>query len=143
MVDALHLVIFNLILSKNQKFHDLESSILPFLKKKMKYLSSNSASFKIQRLDLETVSKVLATNKGRFMCGSEAGNQVGGLVIDMWRADENNHNVGGNQNNVNVNGRCDDVMMTTTTRIHKKKKFLRFIWMKISTAIMSRRTSGA
>ena len=76
MVDALHLVIFNLILSKNQKFHDLESSILPFLKKKMKYLSSNSATFKLHRLDLETISKVLATNKGRFMCGSEAGNQA-------------------------------------------------------------------
>ena len=94
MVDALHLVIFNLILSKNQKFHDLESSILPFLKKKLKYLSSNSATFKIQRLDLETVSKVLATNKGRFMCGSEAGNQVGGLMMDMWLADDDDQSDG-------------------------------------------------
>jgi len=76
MVDALHLVIFNLILSKNQKFHDLETSILPFLKKKMKYLSANSATFKGHRFDLETVSKVLATNKGRFMCGSETGKQA-------------------------------------------------------------------
>ena len=100
MVDALHLVIFNLILSKNQKFHDLESSILPFLKKKMKYLSSNSASFKIQRLDLETVSKVLATNKGRFMCGSEAGNQVGGLVMDIWRRDDDDENWGNDRNYV-------------------------------------------
>ena len=75
LVDALHLVIFNLILSKNQKFHDLESSILPFLKKKLKYLWSSN-SIKQHRMDLEIVSKMLATNKGRFMCGSETGKQA-------------------------------------------------------------------
>ena len=38
LVDSLHLTLFNLILSKNQKFHDLDSAIIPFMKKNIKYL---------------------------------------------------------------------------------------------------------
>ena len=43
-MDALHLVILNLILSKNQKFHDVETSIIPLIKKKLKYLTDNGTS---------------------------------------------------------------------------------------------------
>ena len=77
VVDALHLVILNLIISKNQKFHDLESSILPFMKKKLKYLTGdkNNSNFKLSRLELDSVVKTLANNKTRFMCGSETGQQ--------------------------------------------------------------------
>ena len=77
IVDALHLVIFNLIISKNQKFHDLNTSIIPFVKKKLKYLTDNGTSSNIKpgRLEAEQISKILANNKSRFKCGSETGQQ--------------------------------------------------------------------
>jgi len=71
LVDALHLVIFNLILTKNQKFHDLEASILPFLKKKVKNLANNST--KSNKIESEIVTKILSSHKRRFMCGIEKG----------------------------------------------------------------------
>jgi len=73
--DALHLVLFNLILSKNQKFHDLETSIVPFLKKRLKYLQGDGGNrlIKSGRVDLVVIEKLLATNKTRFKCGSENG----------------------------------------------------------------------
>ena len=75
LVDSVHLAIFNLILSKNQKFHDLETSILPFMKMKIKYLqgSPNNPLFKASKVDAEYIAKLLATNKSRFKCGSETG----------------------------------------------------------------------
>lgn len=77
IVDALHLVILNLIISKNQKFHDLEISILPFMKKKLKYLTGdrNNPQFKQNKIETENIVKILASNKTRFMCGSETGQQ--------------------------------------------------------------------
>ena len=77
IVDALHLVIFNLIISKNQKFHDLESSILPFMRKKIKYLTGNgnNYNFKLSRIESEFIVKILSNNKTRFKCGSETGQQ--------------------------------------------------------------------
>jgi ribosomal protein S27AE len=75
LVDSVHLALFNLILSKNQKFHDLETSILPFMKKKIKYLqgSPNNPLFKASKVEPECISLLLAANKSRFMCGSETG----------------------------------------------------------------------
>ena len=75
LVDATHLVIFNLILMKNQKFHDLETSIIPFMKQKLKYLQGSSPSplFKAGRIEPEYISKLLSSNKSRFKCGSETG----------------------------------------------------------------------
>ena len=77
VVDALHLVILNLIVSKNQKFHGLESSILPFMKKKLKYLNGDksNSNFKLSRIESEHIIKILSNNKTRFMCGSETGQQ--------------------------------------------------------------------
>ena len=75
LVDSAHLVIFNLILIKNQKFHDLETSILPFMKKKLKYLqgTSNIPTFKGNKIESDFISKLLLSNKSRFKCGSETG----------------------------------------------------------------------
>jgi len=75
LVDASHLVIFNLILSKNQNFHDLETSILPLMKKKLKYLQGSGPipSFKNSKVESQYISKLLASNKSRFRCGSETG----------------------------------------------------------------------
>ena len=77
MVDALHLVIFNLIISKNQKYHQLETSIIPLLKKKMKYLTDNGANthIKLSLLSSDQIYKYLGNNKSRFKCGSETGQQ--------------------------------------------------------------------
>jgi len=74
-VDSIHLVIFNLILIKNQKFHDIETSILPFMKKKLKYLQGtcSNQSFKGNKIESESISKLLISNKSRFKCGSETG----------------------------------------------------------------------
>merc|ERR1719410_1805559 len=77
MVDALHLVIFNLIISKNQKYHQLETSIIPLMKKKIKYLTDNGSNthIKLSQLTAEHLYRYLGNNKSRFKCGSEAGQQ--------------------------------------------------------------------
>ena len=77
MVDALHLVILNLILSKNQKFHDLETSIIPLIKKKLKYLTDggSNAHVRLSMIQPEHIVKILSNNKSRFKCGSETGKQ--------------------------------------------------------------------
>lgn len=73
LVDSLHLTLFNLILSKNQKFHDLDSAVLPFIRKNIKYLQGMDHTIKASRIDLEYISKLLVRNKSRFKCGSETG----------------------------------------------------------------------
>jgi len=73
LVDSLHLTLFNLILSKNQKFHDLDSAIIPFMKKNIKYLQGIDHSIKASRIDTDYISKLLLRNKSRFKCGSETG----------------------------------------------------------------------
>lgn len=73
LVDSLHLAIFNLILSKNQKFHDLDSATLPFIRKNIKYLQGMDHNFKASQIDAEYISKLLVRNKSRFKCGSETG----------------------------------------------------------------------
>ena len=77
MVDALHLVIFNLIISKNQKYHQLETSIIPLMKKKIKYLTDNGSNthIKLSQLTAEHLYRYLGNNKSRFKCGSETGQQ--------------------------------------------------------------------
>ena len=79
VVDALHLVILNLILSKNQKFHDIETSIIPLIKKKLKYLTDNgtNAHVKLSMITSDHIIKILSNNKTRFKCGSETGQQSG------------------------------------------------------------------
>lgn len=72
--DAAHLVLFNLILEKNQKFHDLKASIIPLLKKQLAYLKGPDGSNRQlgNRIDSAFIEKILKTNT-RFKCGSEQG----------------------------------------------------------------------
>ena len=73
----MHLVIFNLIISKNQKYHHLETSIIPLMKKKIKYLTDNGSNthIKLSQLTAEHLYRYLGNNKSRFKCGSETGQQ--------------------------------------------------------------------
>lgn len=75
LVDSTHLVIFNLIINKNQKFHDLDTSIVPFMKKTLKYLQGSGPNplFKASKVEPDYIGKLLAGNKSRFKCGSETG----------------------------------------------------------------------
>ncbi len=72
-VEAVHLVLFNLTVVNNKKYHDLETSILPFFKRKWKCLQGSSG-LKLGRLGeggCAFVSELLLKNKTRFKCGSE------------------------------------------------------------------------
>ena len=67
MVDALHLVIFNLILSKNQKFHHLETSIIPLMKKKIQYLTDNGSNTHIKLSQLTSSTKLIPKYQGNIL----------------------------------------------------------------------------
>ena len=64
-------------MTKNQKFHDIETSIIPLIKKKIKYLTDNgsNAHVKLSMILAEHIIKILSNNKSRFKCGSETGQQ--------------------------------------------------------------------
>ena len=49
-VDSLHLILFNLIVSNRKEHHDLETAIIPLLRKKLKFLQCPSSVLKSSRL---------------------------------------------------------------------------------------------
>ena len=78
-VDALHLILFNLIVSNRKEHHDLETAIIPLLRKNLKYLQTADPSqgvsvLKSSRLqDPENIESLLKANvKSRFKCGSSS-----------------------------------------------------------------------
>lgn len=71
LVDALHLVLFNLTVINSKKYHSLESSVIPFLRLKWKSLQGPSNLLKSSRLDLQYLNSILESNKSRFKSGSE------------------------------------------------------------------------
>ena len=70
--DALHLTLFNLTVVNNKKYHDLDTSILPFLKRRWKSLQGPGCLLKISRLDPEFIGSLLSSRTSRFRCGSES-----------------------------------------------------------------------
>ncbi len=70
-IEATHLVLFNLTVVNNKKYHDLESSVIPFFKRKFKSLQGPNSSLKSTRLELDFITELLSKNKTRFKCGSE------------------------------------------------------------------------
>lgn len=78
-VNALHLILFNLIVTNRKEYHDLEKAIIPLFKKKLKLLqmSSNSVSnsvsvLKSSRIDQPNfLESLLKANKSKFKCGSK------------------------------------------------------------------------
>ncbi|XP_040569712.1 metal-response element-binding transcription factor 2 isoform X1 [Lepeophtheirus salmonis] len=69
--DALHLVLFNLTITNNKKFHDLETSILPFIRSKWKYFVGPSALLAKSKANVNYIDSLLASNPSRFKSGSE------------------------------------------------------------------------
>ena len=70
--DALHLTLFNLTVVNNNKYHDLDTSILPFLKRRLKSLQGPGCLLKLNRLDPEFITSLLSSHSSRFRCGSES-----------------------------------------------------------------------
>ena len=71
-VDALHLILFNLIVTNRKEHHDLETAIIPLLKKKLKYLQSPSSVLHSSRIEPKYLEALLKSNKTRFKCGSSS-----------------------------------------------------------------------
>ena len=69
--DALHLTLFNLTVVNNKKYHDLDTSILPFLKRRWKSLQGPGCLLKMSRLEPEFIGSLLSSRASRFRCGSE------------------------------------------------------------------------
>ena len=73
-VDALHLILFNLIVTNRKEHHDLETAIIPLFKKKLKLLQmSHSVSvLKSSRIEQPNfLESLLKANKSKFKCGSK------------------------------------------------------------------------
>ena len=70
--DALHLTLFNLTVVNNNKYHDLDTSILPFLKRRLKSLQGPGCLLKVNRLDPDFITSLLSSHHSRFRCGSES-----------------------------------------------------------------------
>lgn len=71
-VDALHLILFNLIVSNRKEHHDLETAILPLLRKKLYILQSPSSVLKSSRIEPNYITSIFKANKSRFKCGSSS-----------------------------------------------------------------------
>lgn len=76
-VDALHLILFHLIVSNRKEHHDLETAIIPLLRKQLKILQPSNPSIisvlKSSRLqDPANIEGLLKANKSRFKCGSSS-----------------------------------------------------------------------
>ncbi len=66
-IEALHLVLFNLTVVNNKKYHDLETSILPFIRRKWKSLQGPGGHLKSGRVEPVFVTDLLLKNKTRFV----------------------------------------------------------------------------
>ena len=69
--DALHLILFNLTVINNKKYHDLETSILPFLKRRWKAVQGPGCLLKVSRMESDFIGSLLSSHLSRFRCGSE------------------------------------------------------------------------
>ena len=69
--DAVHLVLFNLTVINSKKYHDLQSSVIPFFKRKWKSLQGPAENLKPRKIEPDFLSRLLTSNKSRFKCGSE------------------------------------------------------------------------
>merc|ERR1719300_2312435 len=65
-VDALHLALFNLTVTNNNKYHDVATSLIPFVKRRWKDLASGSNRLKLTKMSVEFVVSVLKSHKSRF-----------------------------------------------------------------------------
>ena len=129
-VDSLHLILFHLMVYHRKEHHDLETAIIPLLKKKLKLLQSSPSSvLKSSRIEPNYLENLLKSNKSRFKCGSKSkssGNQrkfwtlvklgpplaphnkiyqKDSSVIDVnFKSKQNNHqkNSSNNSNNFNL-----------------------------------------
>ena len=73
-VDAIHLILFNLIVANRKEHHHLETAIIPLFKKKLSILKTDSPSntIKSSRLEPHFLEALLRQNKSRFKCGSKS-----------------------------------------------------------------------
>merc|ERR1711936_1012091 len=77
-VDSLHLILFHLMVYHRKEHHDLETAIIPLLKKQLKILQPTNPSqgisvLKSSRLqDPANMEGLLKANKSRFKCGSSS-----------------------------------------------------------------------
>jgi len=71
-VDSLHLILFHLMVYHRKEHHDLETAIIPLLKKKLKLLQSPSSVLKSSRIEPNYLENLLKANKSRFKCGSKS-----------------------------------------------------------------------
>lgn len=71
-VDALHLILFNLIVSNRKEHHDLDTAIIPLLKKKLKIFACPSSVLKSSRIEPNFIESLLKGNKSKFKCGSKS-----------------------------------------------------------------------
>ena len=71
-VDALHLILFNLIVSNRKEHHDLDTAIIPLLKKKLKIFACPSSVLKSSRIEPNFIESLLKANKSKFKCGSKS-----------------------------------------------------------------------
>ena len=58
-VDSLHLILFNLIVSNRKEHHDLETAIIPLLRKKLNFLQCPSSVLKSSRLGKYTLDRFI------------------------------------------------------------------------------------
>ena len=74
-VDALHLILFNLIVANRKEHHDLETAIIPLFKKKLKFLappSSTTSVLRSSRIEPNYIESLLKANKSRFKSGGSS-----------------------------------------------------------------------
>eukprot|EP00095_Tigriopus_kingsejongensis_P010712 maker-scaffold179_size282488-snap-gene-1.22 protein:Tk10712 transcript:maker-scaffold179_size282488-snap-gene-1.22-mRNA-1 annotation:"metal-response element-binding transcription factor 2" len=69
--EALHLVLFNLTLANSKRYHDLDSAVIPFFRRRWQCLQGPGAILKPNRIEHSFLHNVLKGNKTRFKCGSE------------------------------------------------------------------------
>lgn len=64
-VESLHLILFNLTVTNSKKYHDLESSVIPFFKRKLKGMQGDNSCLKQSKVELGHLSSLLTSNKTR------------------------------------------------------------------------------
>ena len=84
-VDSLHLILFHLMVYHRKEHHDLETAIIPLLKKKLKLLQSSPSSvLKSSRIEPNYLENLLKGNKSRFKCGSKSKSSSGETKRKFW-----------------------------------------------------------
>ena len=77
LADAVHLALFNLTVCNNNKYHDVTTSLMPFLRRRWKDFQGPNGRLKVGRISQpEFLIALLRSHKSRFRCGSDL-NRVG------------------------------------------------------------------